>query len=251
MSITPGAALSILPNGLRKDLLDAFNQIVRNYREGRWEPAELNGGKLCEAAYTVVRGRVDGSYQARSGKPRDLLKACREMEHESWPERSVKIQIPRMITALYEIRNNRGVGHAGGDVDPNYMDATAVLYMSKWLLAEIVRLLHTLSTDEATKLVDALVEREVALVWSSGDIKRVLKPGLTWKQKMLLLLVSEPGEVAEKDLLRWIEHPGLSRFRRDVLRPAHKAKLIELDEASGFVKLLPPGVEQAEQLLER
>jgi len=154
-----------------------------------------------------------------------------------------------MITALYEIRNNRGVGHAGGDVDPNAMDATAVLYMSKWILAEIVRVLHTLSTDDATDIVDALVEREVALVWSSGDLKRVLKPGLTLKQQMLVLLVSEPGDVKEADLIKWMERPNLARFRRDVLRPAHKAKLIEHDEKSGLVKLLPPGVEQAEQLL--
>lgn len=249
MSIAASDALSALPQGLRKDLLDAFNQIARNYRERRWEPAELNGGKLCEAAYTVVRGRVDGAYPARSSKPRDLLRACRDVEQESWPERSVKIQIPRMITALYEIRNNRGVGHAGGDVDPNYMDATAVLYMGKWLLAEIIRLLHTCSTDDASQLVDALIERELALVWSSGDIKRVLKPGLAWKQKMLVLLVSEPADVKETDLLRWIEHPNLARLRRDVLRPAHKAKLIEYDERAGVIKLLPPGVDQAEKLL--
>jgi hypothetical protein len=249
MPLTTNDALSALPQGLRRDLLDAFNQIVRNYRERRWEPAELNGGKLCEAAYTIVRGRIDSSYPARSSKPKDLLKACRDMERESWPERSVKIQIPRMITALYEIRNNRGVGHSGGDVDPNFMDATAVLYMAKWLVAEIIRLLHTVSTDEATELVDALVEREVALIWSSGNTKRVLRPELTWKQKMLVLLVSAAGDVKETDLLRWIEHTNPARFRRDVLRPAHRAKLVEYDETASLVRLLPPGVEQAEQLL--
>lgn len=249
MSITPGDALSALPQGLRKDLLDAFNQIVRNYRERRWEPAELNGGKLCEAVYTVVRGRIDGTYAARSGKPRDFLQACRDLERESWPERSVKIQIPRMLTALYEIRNQRGVGHAGGDVDPNYMDATAVLYMSKWLLAEIIRLLHSLSTDEASQLVETLIEREVSLVWSSGSTKRVLNPELTWKQKMLVLLVSESGDVKEPDLVRWIEHTNPATFRRDVLRPAHRAKLIEYDHKTGLIKLLPPGVEEAEKLL--
>ncbi|MBB3083292.1 hypothetical protein [Geodermatophilus sabuli] len=48
-----------------------------------------------------------------------------------------------MMIGLYDIRNNRGVGHAGADVDPNHMDATVVLYQSKWLVAELVRLLHT------------------------------------------------------------------------------------------------------------
>jgi hypothetical protein len=249
MTLKPSDALATLPPGLRNDLLDSFNEIVRNYRERRWEPAELNGGKLCEAAYTIIRGRIEGSYPARSRKPRDLLRACRDIERESWPERSVRIQIPRMITALYEIRNNRGVGHAGGDVNPNHMDATAVLYVSKWLVGELVRFFHTVSTTEATQLVDALVERETALVWSSGEVKRVLKPELTWKQKMLVLLVSEAGDTKEVDLLRWIEHPSPSRFRRDVLRPSHAAKLIDYDEKSGLIKILPPGVDQAEEIL--
>jgi hypothetical protein len=129
------------------------------------------------------------------------------------------------------------------------MDATAVLYMSKWLLAELIRVLHTASTEEASALVEALVEREVELVWSSGDVKRVLAPKMTLKQKMLVLVASDSGDVKDTDLLRWIEHPDMARFRRDVLRPAHKAKLIEYAEASGIVKLLPPGVDEANKLL--
>ena len=222
---------------------------MRNYRERRWEPAELNGGKLCEAVYTVIRGRIDGSYPPRAHGPRNMIDACRALEREQWHERSIKIQIPKMLIALYEIRNQRGVGHNGAEVNPNHMDAVAVVHMSKWLVAELVRVLHSLSTDEATKIIDALVEREVELVWSSGEIRRVLKPNLTLKQKALLLLLSQPGEVWELDLLKWIEQPNLARFRRDVLRPAHKAKLIELDEQAGTIRLLPPGVEFAESLV--
>ena len=55
------------------------------------------------------------------------------------------------------------------EVDPNQMDATVVLYTSKWIMAELVRLLHTLSTEEATAIVDGLIEREVAWVWTHGE----------------------------------------------------------------------------------
>ena len=71
--------------------------------------------------------------------------------------------------------------------------------MSKWLVAELVRVLHTLTTTEASEIVEALIERQVVLVWSSGDKKRVLKPGLTWKKNTLLLLLTETGEVAAFD----------------------------------------------------
>jgi hypothetical protein len=249
MGLAPADAFSSLPTGLRDDLLNAYNEIVKNFAERRWEPAELNGGKLSEAVYTVIRGFADGAFELRSKKPRNMVDACKDMEKESTQPRSVKIHIPRMIVALYEIRNNRGVGHAGGDVDPNEMDATAVLYMSKWLVAELVRVLHTLTTTEASEIVEALIERQLALVWSSGDKRRVLRPGLTWKKNTLLLLLSETGEVAEADLFRWIEHKSLAVFRRDVLRPGHKERLWEYDDATRTIHLLIPGVEAAEQIV--
>lgn len=249
MGLAPVDAFKSLPPGLRDDLVNAYNDIVKNFAERRWEPAELNGGKLCEAAYTIVRGLADGTFPARSSKPRNMVDACKDMEKEAAQPRSVKIQIPRMIVALYEIRNNRGVGHAGGDVDPNEMDATAVLYMSKWLVAELVRVVHTLTTTEAAEIVEALVERQVAIVWNSGDKKRVLKPGLTWKKNTLLLLLSESGEVSEADLFRWIEHKSLPAYRRDVLRPGHKDRLWEYDQPAGTIRLLAPGIEAAEQLV--
>jgi hypothetical protein len=65
------------------------------------------------------------------------------------------------------------------------MDATVVLYTAKWLMAGLVRLLHTLTTAEATAIVDALIEREVAWVWTYEDKKRVLRTGMTWKQQTL------------------------------------------------------------------
>ncbi len=247
--LAPAAAFGALPDGLRQDLLNAFSEIVRNYREHRWEPAELNGGKLCEAVYTVVAGHIDGKYAPRSAKPQNMVAACQALEKKTTAVRSLRIQIPRILIALYEIRNNRGVGHAGGDVDPNQMDATAVLYMSKWLVAELVRVLHDLTTEDAERLVARLTSREVPFIWSSGDKRRVLRTKLTWKQKMLLLLLPEQGAVAEQDLALWLEHKNQATLRRDVLRPAHRAKLVEFDEKDHTIVLLPPGVAEAEALV--
>jgi hypothetical protein len=246
-------AFAVLPTTLRNDLLAAFNEIVNNYREHRWEPSELNGGKLCEAVYTICKGWLEGgNYAARAEKPSRFPETCWAMmsTYQHVPNsRSARVLIPRMMLGLYDIRNNRGVGHAGGDVDPNHMDATAVLYTAKWLMAELVRLLHTLTTEEATAIVDGLVEREVAWVWTHGDKKRVLRTGMTWKEQTLALMLTEAGDVTEAALMRWLEHPRLPSFRQDVLKPLHRARLIEYDTESRTVRLLPPGVTAAEGLV--
>lgn len=249
MSIDPKTAFAALPSTLGQDLLDAYAEIITNYAEHRWEPAELNGGKLCEAVYSIVEGCLSGTYPARASKPRNMPAACLALEN-AYPKapRSPRIQIPRMIVALYEIRNNRGVGHAGGDVNPNQMDATAVLYMSKWLMAELVRLLHGLTTDQASEVVEALVEREISLVWKWGEKRRVLRTGLTLKQQVLLLLAGVT-EAPEKELARWLEHKRADNLRNKVLRPMHTDRLIDYDETTRAIRLLPPGVHAAETLI--
>ncbi|MEA2588719.1 MAG: hypothetical protein QOH66_1646 [Actinomycetota bacterium] len=247
-------AFSTLPDTLRDDLLDAFNEIINGYREHRWEPSELNGGKLCEAVFTIIEGYLEGGkYPARAKKPRQFLQACLglEQKYAHVPDsRSPRILIPRLMVGLYDIRNNRGVGHAGAEVDPNHMDATVVLYLSKWLVAELVRLLHTLTTAEATDIVDGLIEREVPWVWTHGDTKRVLRTGLTWKQKTLVLLLTHPaGAVAESALVRWLEHKSVPDYRKAVLRPMHRERLIDYDDAQRIIRLLPPGLTAAERLV--
>lgn len=242
-------AFSALPAKLRRELISSFSEIVKNFAERRWEPAELNGGKLCEVAYSVVKGIADGKFPARASKPRNMVNACRALEGQGGVTRSVRIQIPRMIVALYEVRNNRNVGHVGGDVDPNHMDAVCVLQMSKWIVAELIRVLHEQPVDEAAALVDALVEREIPLVWKVGDKMRVLNPELSYKDTTMILLHAMPGPVRESDLFAWTEHSNASVYRRDILKKEHKARLLEYDEEARTVEVSPRGVEYAEGLL--
>jgi hypothetical protein len=239
------AILTGIPESLRAELLRAFQEILRNYRDGRWEPSELNGGKFCEVVFTVLKGYIDKNFPTAATKPANMVDACRALESASAP-RSVRIQMPRMLIALYEIRNNRGVGHVGGDVDPNHMDATAVLAMSKWLLAELVRIFHDVDTMAAAKVVDAIVERDVPVIWFVNGKRRILDVDLSMREKMLLILYQSRDQIAEKDLIEWLEHSNASVFRRDVIRPSHKERLIEYNDLSGRLQISPKGAQLVE-----
>lgn len=243
------SVLGVLQPGLRNELFECFNEILRNYREMRWEPSELNGGKLCEVTYTILKGYVDGVFPPTASKPPNMVDACRSLEQNTpttFP-RSIRIQIPRILLGLYEIRNQRGVGHKGGDVNPNHMDATAVVYMSKWVLAELIRIFHNIDTVTATAVVDKIIERELPIIWCVGNKRRVLDTNLSMKDKMLALVYSCKGTVSEKEILDWLEHSNGSVFRRDVLKKAHKDKLIEYDATAGTIELSPKGIIYVEQ----
>ena len=242
--------LATLPKSLREELLTSYAKILKNFIERRWEPAELNGGKLCEIIYSILDGYIKGQFPRKSSKPRNMVEACRLLEQASaiFP-RSIKVQIPRMLIALYEIRNNRGVGHVGGDVDPNHMDAVCVLEISKWLMSELVRIFHNVSTEIATQAVENLIEKTSPMVWKVGENLRVLSPSMNAKDKMLVLLYHSQGAVSEAELFRWVEHSNSSIFRRDILRRSHKAKLIEYDSTKKTVEISPLGIKYVESLL--
>lgn len=233
-------ALAALPTGLREPLLREYRSIVQHFMERCWSPAELSGGHFCEIVYTILDGHAKGKYAAKPSKPRNFVGACRNLESNTAVPRSFQILIPRMLPALYEIRNNRGVGHAGGDVDPNHMDAMAVLSMCNWIMGELVRALHGLTTEQAQTLVDQLAERRVPLVWRSAGMRRVLDPSLPLKDQLLLLIASAAGPVNTDDLLSWSGYGKRPYFLR-LLRRLRDDRLLELSADEATVEILPPG----------
>ncbi|WP_375461912.1 hypothetical protein [uncultured Enterovirga sp.] len=239
--------LGAVPQALEKELFEKFREIERNFRERRWEPAELNGGKLCEVAYCILRGHIDSNFPVKSYKPVNFYEACQKLEKEpaSWG-RSIRIQLPRILIALYEIRNNRNVGHVGGDVDPNHMDAVCVLHMAKWMVAELVRIFHGVSLPDATAMVEAISEREVSLIWDTGSVRRVLDNRLSMLEKTLVLLFGSTQPLSESDLIKSLEHSNPSVYRRDVLRRAHADRLLEYGVDTKTVRISPLGIRRVE-----
>ena len=246
--ISRAKLLSAVPPALRDPLFTEFNSIVQNYLEGRFSPSELSGGVFCEIVYTILAGFPSGSYPHRPTKPRDFVSACRALESNASGPRSFQILLPRLLPALYEIRSNRGVGHTGGDVDPNLMDATAVVTFAKWILAELIRVLHTVSPQEAQRTVDSVAEINIPLIWSDGIIKRVLDTSLKLGQRILVLLSSCPAGARIDALCGWVEPDDEAYFRR-ALRKLHTDRFVELNERANQVRLLPPGAKSVARLL--
>jgi hypothetical protein len=249
--IDPSKALTGLPTSLRAELLKSYREIAANYSERRWEPSELNGGKFCEVVYSIIRGVLSGSFPTKSSKPSDMVKACRALESEpADPARagdhSLRILIPRVLLPLYDIRNNRGVGHVGGDVDPNFLDATAVYGMASWVLAELVRIFHSVSTSEAQEVVDALAEHKHPLIWTIEGVERVLDPSMKAADQTLLLLHAKRSWISEEGLLNSVEYSNATVFRQKVLKPLHDTRLIEHDKKGHRAHISPKGSQEVE-----
>jgi len=248
--ITAAQALAALPSGLRGPLLQEYRNIVQNFLEHRWRPSELSGGLFSEIVYTILDGYAKKAYASSPNKPSNFVDACKKLESKTGVPRSFQILIPRFLPALYEIRNNRSVGHVGGDVDPNHMDSVAVLSMCNWIMGELVRVFHNLPITDAQRVVDLLAEVKIPVLWSDGVIKRVLDPKLKLPEQLLLFIATSVPDVTIQELLDWTEYKNKSRFL-SILRGLHKKRFVEFSEAQGKAKILPPGTKSLEGLIKK
>ena len=120
------------------------------------------------------------------------------------------------------------------------MDATFVLTNSNWVMAELVRVYHDLSTKEAQELVDSLVERRIPLIWESVNVRRVLDPTMKLKPQILVLLATPSKTIETSELIEWTGYENRSYFLK-LLREMHSERLIELSKDERQVQILPPG----------
>nr|WP_156134575.1 hypothetical protein [Methylobacterium sp. ZNC0032] len=223
-------------------MIDEFEQALSEYRAGDWEKVGLKAGKFCEVAYCVCSGHVTGSFASTPNKPNDFKKSCLDLEaHNKTKGRSLCIQIPRILLGLYELRNNRSIGHIGGDVSPNHMDAEFFLSGMKWVLAEFVRFFSRLPLDDSRALIEAVTARTFPIIWNNGDARRILDPVKTTPDKVLILLYSEKKPTPIRSLQNWIEYKNTTEFKTKVIIPLHKKALVHFDIQNALVSILPPG----------
>jgi hypothetical protein len=115
-----------------------------------------------------------------------------------------------------------------------------VLSNTSWILAEIVRIGHQCDIQTAQSIVDNLVQRRTSLIWTDGDIVRVLRPDLPYKDQVLIILHHlQPMWISEQQLFEWVKYSNLSAFRRNVINKLYDDAFIHCKD--GKATILPPG----------
>lgn len=248
MQLNLELALQKLPRSLRDSLIGQFEEIAHNFIARKWSTSELSGGHFCEIVYSILDGHAKGSYPDIAKKPKNFADACKALEQNSNVPRSFQILIPRVLPAIYEIRNNRGVGHVGGDVDPNYMDCSFVLSATSWVMAELIRVLHNVSLEEAQRVISNLSERKNPAVWIDGNKRRLLIKNLNLTQQILMLVGSSNEKITLDELSNWLEYKNKTYLKR-TLNNLHNNRFVEFDSKNGAIELLPPGTKELDKLI--
>jgi hypothetical protein len=238
-------ALQGIPEVFRSKIIAQYLGVRDALASGDHDAAGLRSGVFAEVVIRFLQQHLTGTHTPFGTRLPTFDAECLRLQNlpAASGHESLRLVIPRALVFLYTIRNKRGIGHAGGEVEANAIDAATCVRVCDWCLCELLRMFHKLSLEEAQSLLDAIAVRAVPTVWLVNGRKRVLDTSLDYRSQALVLVYSSAEDaVLEEDLREWIEYPQLSRFRERVLSPLHAARLIEWDREVGTVSLSPTGI---------
>lgn len=246
-------ALSNVPTKFRNKLIGSYLEIKERASQAsfrqEYDSSGLSIGKFCEVVLRLLQHELTGQHVPFGQHIKNFITECIKLEQvdKSIGNESLRIIIPRAITFLYTIRNKRAIGHIGGDVEANGIDMATSVRITDWVICELIRIYHKLSLEEAQDIIDTISSRSLPIIWEINGKKRILRTDLTVKQKVLVLLYSDPqNTILLEDLFDWVEYSSMSMFKTAVLGPLHTEKFIEFNKNLSTIHISPLGIKEVE-----
>lgn len=222
------------------ELLEAYQESKRNFLVSGLRLNAVEGGRFCEAVFRILEQATTGTFTSLN-RPIDAEKIMVRLANlpRGVHSDSLRLHIPRALRVVYDIRNNRDAAHLADGIDPNLQDATLVISILDWVLAELVRLYHGCSPDQAQDIIDTLVTRKVPAIQDFNGFLKVLRPKLK-VGKYVLLLLYERGRAGAlySEIESWIKPTMRKNLRRALHRLVHETASIHFDGSRYFITQL-------------
>lgn len=221
MTLDPGAVAdgfvdSGVPRVLVDELMEGFAEAKRRFYLGDYRPNAVEGARFAEAAFRILQWATDLNGEFKPlGKSLPRVDKMLEGFLASSADDSIRKHIPRALQIIYTVRNERDIAHLGDDsIDPNLMDASVVVNLMGWTLAELVRRYHSVSADKAQQIIDELVAREVPIIQTVRGFPRVLRDLRAGEHCLVLLYAAGAEGASFADLRTWVRPKMRGNLKR-------------------------------------
>lgn len=223
---------------LVRELLDAHSEAKRNFYLGGLRLSAVEGGRFCEAAFRLLEFITQGKFTAL-GKTLPstdkLINDLAGLDGSKFND-AVRLHIPRSLRLVYDIRNKRDAAHLADNIDPNLQDASLVIGVIDWVLAEFIRLYHNVPADEASKIVDGIVKRTAPVVQDFKGHLKVLNPALRVTEYCAVLLYQRGDEGALfSEIEGWVRPKMRANLRRALSRMVDEKDYLHFDGKRYFI----------------
>jgi hypothetical protein len=217
------------------ELLEAHEEAKRNFYLGGDRLSAVEGGRFCEAAFRLLEQITTGKYTPL-GKQLDTNKLALQLENQVAHPDAIRFHIPRSLRVIYDIRNKRDTAHLADGIDPNVQDSTLVAALIDWVLAEFIRLYHSVSANEAQRIVEDIVSRKAPVVQEFGDFLKVLRRDLSAGDFCLVLLYHCGATGADYNQInQWVQPKMRTNLKRTLTRLEDDEAFIHCDGQRYFI----------------
>jgi hypothetical protein len=175
---------------LSESLIKEFLDLERRFVLGDWEPATLNGGQFAEIAARIIYHIDFGTANRR----KELDKCLSYVEDENnanqhaFPHRRTALHLCRVLRTIYKFRSQRGAVHIDPDYTANEMDSTLIMSLSRWTMAELLRVFWTGPKADIAQVIREIVRFEVPAILVIDSKPLVLRTDCSVEEEVLLLL---------------------------------------------------------------
>jgi hypothetical protein len=235
--------LNNLPDDLVTALQTEFQKLHQQYFLGKWEPAQLNGGRFGEAVLRIVEYKDTNTFTP-IGTQLSRKQIVNHVAQNTGLPKSLRIQTPLLAELIMDFRNDRNVGHLG-KIDVNEMDSNFVLNASNWIVAEFIRLETQMSPADAQAEIQKIIERKVPIVEEIGGRLKCLNPKIDAKIKAVIFCYQKyPERISLDVLVDWTEYTNKGVLRKQ-LQGLNKDSI--LDFRNDSAQLTRRGIEWVEK----
>jgi hypothetical protein len=190
-----------LDRRLAKAAIESFTEMQQRFLAGDWKPAELDGGRLCEAISRCLL-ELDLATVDHSLLPGAICDKLADKKLTHTLSEKDRDHLSRVIRMAYKFRSDRGAVHISPTYTANFMDAMLILHAGKWLLGELLRLAWNKDRDTVAVVIAQLVQLEHSLVHELDGKPLVLARGISAPDEILILLYSAAGNRLSRAGLR-------------------------------------------------
>jgi hypothetical protein len=231
-----------------KNAMIEYNKMRLEYARNDPEAAALHGGKFCEyiGNLLLILFKVHDKDRPELGEILNEIDKLANDRGNKNLDISLRLTIPRMLRAAYELRSRRGFLHVNKDININLIDSSALLKICSWILAEFIRLYYTGDMKTADELIETAITGDLPFIDEFRGKIMVFGRNLSVVEKVLVLLASlkveSKVETVYESLYKYGKNHVLITLRR-----LSERELIYYD--NGYVKITPLGLSEADDII--
>ena len=225
---------------------------TQKFEQGDWETSLSKAGKFIEAVIKMLWVYAGKSLPVRQKDFKAGIfaqKIIDQVNTTEIPEDGVRLEIPRASIFVYDITSNRGGRHDSDEIAPNEMDASTILPICSWILAELVRFSteKSIEVEEAKRIIGSLIERKYPIFEEIDN--RIYVDHKKFKSAnecaLLILYRIYPRRIAKNKFTDCLKRHN---FKQSAIKFKRLSNYIDID-VYGNILLRATGRQKAEEIL--